>query len=417
MTIKVGDVVARRVANGAPPGETGVVLEIIRGARSAIYRIRWASGQEQECRPGSFRANRVRAPGQQVGNEALVQPPVQVAIAAEPPNEDNPPSDDESEGSSEGSVSSADVPNAVEGLIELIEQVGGAIAPPDVPAGGAIAMNAPNAPVQAAPVVTNVNGVIWEAIDAVNVDLGLGRFPDPHIQWFRAIGNPAADVAANKDIFDCFRLFFPEQIMQTILDLTNHNIAADATRIGGAISRGELLKYFGLRLAMALEPCGSIDNYWNKPGAPNETLQSIRQPRNFGDRFGMSRNRFRCIERNLQYGVRDERDKWWRVRGLIEAFNDRMAYVYEPSEFVTVDELMSVWLGKDGAYYAEGLAHVTKMKSKPRGVGLMMKAMADGETKIICSLELQEGKEVIIIIQTTFTVNAIIHIYIFRLCK
>ncbi len=217
MTIKVGDVVARRVANDVPPGETGVVIGIIRGARSAIYRIRWASGQEHECRPGRFRANRVRAPGQQVGNEALVQPPVQVVIAAEPPNEDNPPSDDESEGSSEGSESSAEVSNVLEGLIELIDQVGGAIAPPDVPAGGAIAMNAPNAPVQAAPAVTNVNGVVWEAIDAVNVDFGLGRFPDPHIQWFRAIVNPEADVAANKDIFDCFRLFFPEQIMRSKL--------------------------------------------------------------------------------------------------------------------------------------------------------------------------------------------------------
>ncbi len=68
--------------------------------------------------------------------------------------------------------------------------------------------------------------------------------------------------------------------------------------------------------------------------------------------------------------------------------------LFFPGEFVTVDELMSFWLGKDGTYYKEGLAHVTKMKSKPRGVGLMMKAMADGATNIICSLELQEGKEV-----------------------
>lgn len=66
------------------------------------------------------------------------------------------------------------------------------------------------------------------------------------------------------------------------------------------------------------------------------------------------------------------------MRGLINAFNERMAQAFYPSEFVTVDELMSFWLGKDGAYYEEGLAHVTKMKSKPRGVGLMMKAMADG---------------------------------------
>ncbi len=66
--------------------------------------------------------------------------------------------------------------------------------------------------------------------------------------------------------------------------------------------------------------------------------------------------------------------------------------------YSTVDELMSFWQGRDGAYYDDGLIYdvLTKMKSKPRGgVGLMMKAiMADGATSITCSLELQEGKEV-----------------------
>lgn len=397
MTIKRGDTVARRVAAGAPPGETGVVIEIIRGARSAIYRIRWASGQEEECRLGSFRANAIRVPRQrmqQVAHVALAAPPEQAAIAAEPPNEDIPPSDNESVGSSEGSESSADVPNDFEGLNQLLQLGGGVIAPPDVPAGGAIELNAPNARAQVAPAIHDINGVIWEAKNDLTVDV-VTELRAPRLQWFRALGNPAANVAENQDIFDCFRLFFPEQFVQTILDLTNHNIALDTARVGGTLQRGELWKYFGLRLAMALEPVGGpTDNYWNKPVAAQE---SIRQPRNFGERFSMSRNRFRCIERNLQYGIRVAGDKWWRVRGLINAFNERMAQAFYPSEFVTVDELMSFWLGKDGAYYEEGLAHVTKMKSKPRGVGLMMKAMADGATNIICSLELQEGKHVLII--------------------
>ncbi len=150
---------------------------------------------------------------------------------------------------------------------------------------------------------------------------------------------------------------------------------------------------------MAVDPVGGpIEAFWNKPAraTPEETPTTIRQCRNYGDRFSMSKNRFKCIERNFQFGERIEGDKWWKVRGLINAFNERMQAAMVPGEFVTVDELMSFWLGKDGEYYEEGLAHVTKMKSKPRGVGLMMKAMADGATNIICSLELQEGKEVII---------------------
>ncbi len=171
-------------------------------------------------------------------------------------------------------------------------------------------------------------------------------------------------------------------------------MSADPSKIGGLLSRGELWKYFGLRLAMAIDPCGGpIDDFWKQPSDENEI--TIRQARNYGNRFSMSKNRFKCIERNLQYCAPVEGDKWWRVRGFVEAFNERMQKAFSPGEFITVDELISFWLGKDGAYYQEGLCHVTKMKSKPRGVGLMMKAMADGATNIICSLELQEGKKVI----------------------
>jgi hypothetical protein len=200
---------------------------------------------------------------------------------------------------------------------------------------------------------------------------------------------------ADYTIFDCFRLFFPEQYLNTIIDLTNVNIRADVLRSGGDTNRGEFFKYIGIRLAMALDPIGrSYEDYWQTSDAADEGAKTTQLPRNYGNRFKMSKNRFKCIERNLQFGQRIDGDKWWRVRGLVEAFNNRVQIAFSPGEFVTVDELMSFWLGKDGAYYEEGLAHVTKMKAKPRGVGLMMKAMADGATNIICSLELQEGKQV-----------------------
>lgn len=86
--------------------------------------------------------------------------------------------------------------------------------------------------------------------------------------------------------------------------------------------------------------------------------------------------------------------KWWSVRSFVEAFNERMANVFMPGPTVTVDELMAFWLGHDEAKANRGMPHVTKMKSKPRGVGLMLKAMADGSLNIICALELQEGREV-----------------------
>eukprot|EP01034_Spumella_vulgaris_P041735 gene41735-51720_t len=53
---------------------------------------------------------------------------------------------------------------------------------------------------------------------------------------------------------------------------------------------------------------------------------------------------------------------------------------------------MSMWLGLDGNFSVEGMAHITKMKSKPRGVGAMMKSCADGTTGILLRLEIQESK-------------------------
>ena len=96
----------------------------------------------------------------------------------------------------------------------------------------------------------------------------------PRLQWFRGIGNTAAEAATQKDIFDCFRLFFPDRCVQTILDLTNHNISNDANRVAGALSRGELWKYFGIRLAMSIDPCGGpIEDFWKQP--TEEHVQTI----------------------------------------------------------------------------------------------------------------------------------------------
>ncbi len=49
-------------------------------------------------------------------------------------------------------------------------------------------------------------------------------------------------------------------------------------------------------------------------------------------------------------------------------------------KFLTVDEIMSRWLGLESQHAAEGLPHATKIARKPEGIGAEMKAVADGET-------------------------------------
>ena len=53
---------------------------------------------------------------------------------------------------------------------------------------------------------------------------------------------------------------------------------------------------------------------------------------------------------------------------------------------------MSAWKGQEGKYSAHGAPYVTKIARK-EGVGAELKAAADGETNIMLSLDIMEGKE------------------------
>ena len=76
----------------------------------------------------------------------------------------------------------------------------------------------------------------------------------------------------------------------------------------------------------------------------------------------------------------------------MQDFNENMVERLTPGKFLVVDEIMSMWLGKDGKYSVEGLPHVTKITRKPEGVGAEMKASADGSTGCILRLDLMEGR-------------------------
>ena len=75
----------------------------------------------------------------------------------------------------------------------------------------------------------------------------------------------------------------------------------------------------------------------------------------------------------------------------MEDFNRNMEVILIPGKFLVVDEIMSMWLGKDGKYAVEGMPHVTKITRKPEGVGAEMKAVADGDTGCIIGVDLMEG--------------------------
>ena len=54
---------------------------------------------------------------------------------------------------------------------------------------------------------------------------------------------------------------------------------------------------------------------------------------------------------------------------------------------------MSAWRRKDGNYCSDRMLHVTNIERKPKGVGVELKDAACAETKVIITLEIQEGRK------------------------
>jgi hypothetical protein len=50
-----------------------------------------------------------------------------------------------------------------------------------------------------------------------------------------------------------------------------------------------------------------------------------------------------------------QNDPWFHIRDVVDDFNRNMEERLTPGKFLVVDEIMSMWLGKDGKYAVEGI--------------------------------------------------------------
>jgi len=78
---------------------------------------------------------------------------------------------------------------------------------------------------------------------------------------------------------------------------------------------------------------------------------------------------------------------------VIDEFNEFRQRIVVPGPALIIDELISPFEGMENTYSMEGMPAKVKIQRKPIGIGMEFKGVADGMTKIMCFLELQEGKE------------------------
>lgn len=243
-----------------------------------------------------------------------------------------------------------------------------------------------------------VDSILWTCCSEVPEKLHkFGHEGGVSFSW-SLVGLRATDP---KREVDYWKLMFPPKTLNDQLMFTNKNILQwnsshpEVAPVPPA-EKWELVKVKGLRLAMALQPVKRpVKWYWQK----EVDVDDVLMPPNFGERYGMSRDRFERLEQFTQYAERqsgEAADMWWPVRDVVSAFNQRRNSAVHPGLFVCLDESGSWWTGRDAnklpAFLQDGACpHVTYMKKKPKTHFVELKDLADVDSGVMLQLELQEG--------------------------
>ncbi len=113
-----------------------------------------------------------------------------------------------------------------------------------------------------------------------------------------------------RTILDYFLVMFPD-LIDEICEWTSLKITGDQ------VSPHELLKFFGLMVAMTLQPQREHRTYWK------ETDDCLFPPLCIGARFGMSQDRFEAILGALSFHSpgSDQSDPWVEVRSFVDVIN------------------------------------------------------------------------------------------------
>lgn len=150
------------------------------------------------------------------------------------------------------------------------------------------------------------HGRQWRELECLEVDPSINkRFSsETIIKW-----NPllAALRPDDRTPMHYFEHFFPTACLNTIVRATNEKLIN--LRVSVLLTKGELLKWLGIKLAMTLNPQkGGVSAYW----AQGRQLHKAMMGLDMGGFSGMSLQRFKkiqeCLSFNTDIELENERD-------------------------------------------------------------------------------------------------------------
>lgn len=190
-------------------------------------------------------------------------------------------------------------------------------------------------------------------------------------------------------ISSLYHYLLPESWLNTQLQYTNLNLQGHDA-LNAKINKGELLRFWGYVLALAVHKGLPLEKMWSDAPNSNSILPSPAM-----GRHGMSFNRFKRIRSALAFGPSDEAtlraDPWAFVRKLVDDFNTHRATAISPGWLLTVDESMIAWRGQVGLLDPAKCPHRSWVPRKPEPLGVEMKTAGDALSGILLRMEICEG--------------------------
>jgi Transposase IS4 len=187
-----------------------------------------------------------------------------------------------------------------------------------------------------------------------------------HCQYTDQEFTPGCDPQGKVSTLDYFMAVFPKEQLRMMVEQTSDNL-----RMNGhpKVTKGELLKWFGILLLVTRFEFGERKELWST----KSRCKYIPAP-NFGERTGMTRDRFHTLFRYMVWsvqppdrpeGMSTEAYRWMLVEDFVRNFNEHRASFFSPGWQVCVDESMSRWYGLGGHWINIGLPMYVAMDRKP----------------------------------------------------
>ena len=204
---------------------------------------------------------------------------------------------------------------------------------------------------------------------------------------------PGCDPEKEVDVLDFFMAIFPKKQLQCMIEETNKRLVK-----GGhpKLTKGELLKWFGILLLITRFEYGERAQLWSN----RSHCKFIPAP-NFGEKTGMTRERFHAIFREMVWSVQpperpetmsSEQYRWLLIEDFVANFNEHRSQYFHPSWLVCVDESISRWYGLGGHWINTGLPMYVAMDRKPED-GLEIQNACCGHSGIMYQIKLVKTAE------------------------